>query len=136
MNKEAKEKLEELKAELEEIFEKLGEKFKDVVEDIEDFLKELKEKAKINDGIPDDVRKEIYNFYSGLEKGEKVSAVNQGKRAYLSMKAKLDKAEIPHAEKLGIERNLKRMYPGNYVKQNAEVDSMIDTVLTVMKNSK
>lgn len=133
MTKEAKEKLEELKVKLEEVFEKLGDKFEEVVEDVEEFLEKLKEKAVINDEIPDDVRRKIYNFYSGLEKGEKVSAINEGKRAYLSMKGKLEKAEIPHAEKIGIEKNLDRMYPGNYVRQNAEVLSMINTVLAAMK---
>lgn len=133
MTQDAKMKLEEFKAKLEEVFEKLGDKFEEVVEDVEKFLEELKEKARINDGIPDDVRRAIYKFYSGYERGDKVRAVTEGKRAYLSMKEKLDKAEIPHAEKLGIEKNLNNMYPGNYVKQNAEVQSMIDTVLAVMK---
>lgn len=136
MNKDAKSKLEELKAELEEVFEKLGEKFEEVVEDVEEFLKKLKEKAKIKDGIPDDVRREIYNFYSSEEGSDKSRSIAQAKRAYLYMKDKLEKAEIPEAEKEGIERNLKRMYPGNYLRQNAEVQSMIDTVLTVMKNNK
>lgn len=136
MNKDAREILEELKAELEEVFEKLGEKFEEVVEDVEEFLKKLKEKARIKDGIPDDVRREIYNFYSSEEGSDKSRSIAQAKRAYLYMKDKLEKAEIPEAEKEGIERNLKRMYPGNYLRQNAEVQSMIDTVLTVMKNNK
>lgn len=136
MNKDARELLEELKAELEEVFEKVGDKFKDIAEDVEEFLKKLKEKAKINDGIPDDVRRSIYDFYSSLERGEKISAVNRGKKAYLDMKDKLNKADIPEKEKEAIEKNLKNMYPGNYVKQNAEVQSMIDTVLNVIKNNK
>lgn len=136
MNKDAREILEKLKAELEEAFEKLGEKFEEVVEDVEEFLEKLKEKARINDGIPDDVRREIYNFYSSEEKGDKARSVAKAKKAYLSMKEKLEKAEIPEAEKKGIERNLKKMFPRNYVRQNIEVDSMIDTVLTVMKNNK
>ena len=136
MNKDAREILEKLKAELEEAFEKLGEKFEEVVEDVEEFLEKLKEKARINDGIPDDVRREIYNFYSSEEGSDKSRSIAQAKKSYLSMKEKLEKAEIPEAEKKGIERNLKKMFPRNYVRQNIEVDSMIDTVLTVMKNNK
>lgn len=134
MDKKYRTKLDSLKEDLEEVFEKLGDKIEEVLDDIDEFFEKLKEKAKINDGIPDEVRREITRFYSGYEKGDKVRAINDGKRAYLSMKEKLEKSEIPEAEKEAIEKNLKNMYPGNYVKQNAEVQSMIDTVLAVMKN--
>lgn len=116
--------------------EELKDKLEEVAEHVKEKFEEIKESARIKDGIPDDVRREIYSFYSSEEKGDKARSVAQAKKAYLSMKAKLDKAEIPHAEKLGIERNLNSMYPGNYVRQNIEVDSMIDTVLTVIKNNK
>lgn len=116
--------------------EELKDKFEEVVENVKEKFEELKESAKIKDGIPDDVRREITRFCSGYEKGEKARAIREAEKAYLSIKDKLAKAEIPHAEKLGIERNLNSMYPGNYVRQNIEVDSMIDTVLTVMKNNK
>lgn len=116
--------------------EELKDKFEEVVEHVKEKFEELKESARIKDGIPDDVRREIYNFYSSEEGSDKSRSVAQAKRAYLYMKDKLEKAEIPEDEKEGIERNLKRMYPGNYLRQNAEVQSMIDTVLTVMKNNK
>lgn len=116
--------------------EELKDKFEEVVENVKEKFEELKESARIKDGIPDDVRREITSFYSSEEGSSKAIAISRAKKAYLEIHEKLDKAEIPHAEKLGIERNLKSMYPGNYVRQNIEVDSMIDTVLTVMKNNK
>lgn len=89
---------------------------------------------KIKDGIPAEVKREIVSFYSGFEKGDLMRAIKDGERAYIEMKVKLEKAEIPHAEKNAIEANLKNMFPKNYVKQNAEVDSMINTVLIAMKH--
>lgn len=116
--------------------EELKDKLEEVVEHVKEKFEEIKESARMNDDVPIEVKREITRFCSGYEKGEKARAIREAEKAYLSIKGKLAKAEIPHAEKLGIERNLKSMYPGNYVRQNIEVDSMIDTVLTVIKNNK
>jgi hypothetical protein len=86
--------------------------------------------------IPIEVSRKINNFASGMEGSEKVTMIRDHEKAYLEMIEKLEKAEIPQAEKDGIAKNVENMFPGNYVRQNIEVTSMIDTVLTVKANMK
>lgn len=131
---ELRKKYDEVKEKLDKLADKASVEFVKLKEEAEKLWEKIKENARMSNEVPIEVTRKLHNFYSGYEKGEKIMAVRNGERAWLKMQNALAEADIPVEEKAGIERNLERMFPGNYVKQAAEVNSMIDTVLTV-KNS-
>lgn len=86
--------------------------------------------------IPIEVSRKINNFASGMEGSEKIAMIRDHEKAYLEMVDALEVAKIPKAEKDGIIKNVESMYPGNYINQNRDAKSMIETVLAVQANMK
>lgn len=71
-----------------------------------------------------DVLRNITKFYSGLEKGQKATSIAMAKRKYVEMVNKLNEVLGEDKAQKEIER-LQKVYPNNYVRQAAEVNSRI-----------
>ena len=86
--------------------------------------------------IPVEVIRAISKFCKMDSGSERNLYMNQHKKAYVEMMDYVESAKIPEGEKEAILKNVATVFPGNYVKQKIEAESMVNTVLHVMEKNK
>ena len=93
-------------------------------------MKEIKKE------IPVEVSREILKHCSYDSGVERNIYIKEQERAYLAMVEYVESAKIPEGEKEAILKNVATVFPGNYVRQKVEAESMVKTVLHVQEANK